>query len=148
MPEKLVLKELSRYNMGTYADIVYRNAILHPDEEAFIYGEQRITFSRYNARVNSLIHALTEMGVKKGDTLGILSWNCLDYMDIYGAAMKGGFIASPINPRLTVDELAHLINYSEANTLFVGTELIETVNGLKKQISKVQNLYPLAFASI
>jgi acyl-CoA synthetase (AMP-forming)/AMP-acid ligase II len=89
MAPRLILKELSRYQIGTYADIVYRNALLYPDQEAFVYGVERITFAEFNARVNSLIHALRSVGVKKGDRIGILSWNCLEYADVYGAAMKG-----------------------------------------------------------
>ena len=70
-----ILKELSRYKIGTYADIIYRNALMYPEREAFIYGKERITFSEFNARANSLIHALWAMGVKKGDVIGVLSWN-------------------------------------------------------------------------
>lgn len=147
MPSKFILKELGRYNIGTYADILYRNALLYPDEEAFVYRNQRITFSRYNERVNSLIHSLSEMGLNKGDVLGILSWNCLDYVDIYGAAMKGGFIVSPFNPRLKEDELAHLIDYSEAKALFVGSELIQTTAHLKPRLPGVRNYICLEAAA-
>jgi acyl-CoA synthetase (AMP-forming)/AMP-acid ligase II len=87
------------------------------------------------------------MGVKKGDVLGILSWNCLDYIDIFGAAMKCGLIASPYNPRLNADELTYLINYYEAQTLFVGTELIETANQLKLRLPKVKNYISLETAA-
>jgi acyl-CoA synthetase (AMP-forming)/AMP-acid ligase II len=83
------------------------------------------------------------MGVKKGDAIGILSWNCLGYVEIYGAAMKGGFIASPFNTRLKERELEHLINYSEASSLFVGPELIETVNQLRPRLTKVKSFISL-----
>ena len=136
---KNILKELSRYKIGTYADIIYRNALMYPEREAFIYGKERITFSEFNARTNSLIHALWSMGVKKGDVIGVLSWNCLEYLDAYGAAMKGGFILSPFNVRLKTDELEYLINYSKANTLFVGPEMVEMVNALKPRLPKVKN---------
>ena len=132
------MKELCRYEIGTFADIVYRNALLFADEEAFVYGPQRITFSQFNARVNSLIHALGSSGVKEGDGIGILSWNCLEYVYFYGAAMKGGFIASPFSPRLNREELEYLINYSEANTLFVGPELVETVSSLRSRLPKIK----------
>ena len=138
MSPKFVLKELSRYPVGTYADIIYRNALLYSNNEAFVYRQERITFFEFNGRVNSLIHALQSMGVKKGDMLGILSWNCLEYADVYGAAMKGGFITSPYSPRLKKDELDYLINYSEANTLFVGPELVEMVNSLRPRLPKVK----------
>ena len=143
MAKRLLLKELSRYDIGTWADIIYRNALLYPDQEAFVYGDTRVTFSEYNIRINSLIHALHKMGVKKGDILGILSWNCLQFVEVYGVSMKGGFIASPFNPRLRADELDYIINYSEANTLFVGPELLEVTNSLKSRLPKVKNFISL-----
>jgi acyl-CoA synthetase (AMP-forming)/AMP-acid ligase II len=139
MKHKLVLRELSRYQIGTFADIIYRNALLHPGDVAFICGSQRITFAQFNDRVNRLIQGLHSMGVKKGDVIGVLSWNCLEYADVYGAAMKGGFIASPFNPRLHEDELEYLIDYSEANTLFIGPDLVDTVTGLRSRLPKIKN---------
>jgi len=139
MPTRNILRELSQYKIGTFAHIIHRHALLHPDKEAFVYGSERITFSEFNARVNSLIHALQAMEVKKGDLIGILSWNCLGYIEVYGAAMKGGFIASPFNPRLREQELEYLINYSGANSLFVGPELMEMANHLRPHLPKVKN---------
>ena len=66
MSRRLILKELSRYKIGTYADIIYRNAILNKDRLAFAYGARRITFSAFNERVNSFIAALTSMGLEEG----------------------------------------------------------------------------------
>jgi acyl-CoA synthetase (AMP-forming)/AMP-acid ligase II len=143
MQEKLILKELCRYGIGTWADIIYRNALLYPEYEAFISGEERITFAQFNARVNRLIHALHSMGVKKGEGIGILSWNCLEYADVYGAAMKGGFIISPLSPRLKASELDYLINYSEIHTLFVGPELVEVVSHLRPRLLNVKNYISL-----
>ncbi len=140
MTKRFILKELSRYDTGIYADIIYRNALLYPDEMAMKCGEEVITFEQFNKRINAFIHALQSMGVKKGDVLGILSWNCLEYADAYGAAMKFGFISSPFNPRLQDNELEYLINYSGCNTLFVGPELAETVNRLRPHIEGVKNI--------
>jgi long-chain acyl-CoA synthetase len=143
MSNRLILKELCRYRRGTFADIVNRNALLHSNVEAFICGSQRITFSHFNRRVNSLVHALSAVGLKKGDGIGMLSWNCLEYTDFYGAAMKGGFIASPFNPRLHSEELEYLINYSEAKALFVGPELVTKVNELRSRLPKVEHYISL-----
>jgi acyl-CoA synthetase (AMP-forming)/AMP-acid ligase II len=104
-----------------------------------VYKSERITFGQYNERVNRLIHALHAMGVRKGDVIGILSWNCLDYAAVFGAAMKGGFIVSPFNPRLQANEMEYLINYSEATTLFVGPEMIDSVNMLRSKFPSVRN---------
>ena len=143
MEARLNMQALCRYQIGTYADVINRNAVLFSNEEAFVYQSERITFAQYNERVNSLIHALQAMGIKKGDVIGILSWNCLDYVDVLGAAMKGGFIASPFNPRLQTQELDDLINYSEAKVLFVGPEAVDMVNGMRPQIPSVQTCIAL-----
>lgn len=132
------LKDLSRYHPGTYAHIINSNALLYPEHEAFVYQKDRINFRQYNDRVNSIVHALKKMGIQKGDVIGILSWNCLDYADFFGAAMKGGFIASPFNPRLLADELEYLVNYSEAKALFVGPEMVELVQSMESRFPHVK----------
>jgi acyl-CoA synthetase (AMP-forming)/AMP-acid ligase II len=83
------------------------------------------------------------MGVNKGDVIGALSTNCLEYFDVYGAAQKGGFIVSPFNVRLQPDELEYLINYSEATTLFVGLGSEEVVSFLISRLPKVKNFISL-----
>jgi acyl-CoA synthetase (AMP-forming)/AMP-acid ligase II len=122
---------------------MYRNALLDPDREAFIYDKRRITFAEYNRRVNSLIHALRSMGLKKGDGIGVVSWNCVEITDITGAAMKGGFIASPFNPRMQPDELVDIINYSEVKALFVGKELVEAIDQLRPRLAAVERYISL-----
>jgi long-chain acyl-CoA synthetase len=143
MTTKNLLKELSRYKIGTFADIVYRHSMLRPDKIAYIYGKEQLTYAQFNSKVNSLVHALQDLGVKKGDAIGLLSWNCLDYAIIYGTAMKCGYIISRFNPRLQVEELDYLINYSEVKTLFVGQELVDVTESLRSKIPSVKNYISL-----
>ncbi len=140
MPARHILKELSRYNIGTFAYIIHRHALLRPDKEAYVYEDQRLTYAEYNAKVNSLVNALIGLGVKKGDSIGILSWNCLDYTIAYGAAMKGGYILSRFNPRLGTEEVEYLIKYSEVGTLFVGPELVALTESIRSKLTGVKNI--------
>ena len=143
MPEKYILRELSRYKIGTFAYIIHRHALLRPDKEAYVYGAERLTYAEYNGKVNSLVNALQELGVNKGDPIGILSWNCLDYVIVYGVAMKGGYILSRFNPRLGAEELEHIIKYSEVNTLFVGPEMVAVTESIRSKIPGVKNIISL-----
>ena len=138
-----ILNALCRHREGLFGDIILRNSLLYPDELAFVYGDRRLTFGEYNRRVNSLVHALQDKGVEKGEVLGILSWNCMEYADVLGAAAKGGFIAALFNVRLSSKEIEYLINDSEASTLFVGAELANMVERLKPNIPKVEHFIGL-----
>ena len=143
MAGKNILAELSRYKTGTFSDVIYRNALLRGNNTAFICGKERVTFAEFNARVNSLVRALQSLGVQKGETIGILAWNCMEYTYVIGAAMKGGFIVSPYNPRLSASDLEYLIHYSDTAVVFVAPEFAETVKKLRPQLSKVKNVITL-----
>jgi len=138
MSGKLILRELGRYQLGTFADVIYRNAILYPDSEAFVCGSERTSFKRFNERVNGLVHGLQALGIPKGEVIGILSWNRLEYPEVFGAAMKGGFILAHLNPRLQAEELVHVINDAEPRALFLGSELVETVDRIHKQLPNTE----------
>jgi len=140
MNDTLILKELSRYPLGTFADLIYRNALLYPDQEAFVCGSHRIDFRQFNKRVNAIVHGLQDMGIQKGDVMGIISWNRLEYPEVFGAAMKGGFVLAHFSPRLKPHELEHLINDSRARVLFFGPEFQGPMKTIQDQLSKTQAL--------
>jgi len=140
MSKKLLLKELSRYELGTFADVIYRNAILYPDNEAFVCGSERISFKRFNERVNRLVHGLRELKFQKGEVIGILSWNCLEYTEVFGAAMKGGYILAHFNPRLKEQELIHVINDSKASVVFIGPDLVEIADRIHSRLPHAKTL--------
>jgi acyl-CoA synthetase (AMP-forming)/AMP-acid ligase II len=139
MSGKLVLRELSRYQLGTFADIIYRNAILYPESEAFVCGPERVSFKDFNERVNRLIHGLQALGIRKGDVIGILSWNRLEYPEVFGAAMKGGFVLAHFNPRLQPQELIHVMTDAEPRVLFLGSEFVETVTRIRSHLSRTES---------
>jgi long-chain acyl-CoA synthetase len=132
MGQKKILKELSRYKIGTCAEMIYRNALFYPERECITSNQTRLTFAQFNARVNRLVNALSDAGLKKGDVIGVLSWNSVRYLELFGAAMKGGFIISPYNARLNENEAAYLIDYSTARVVFVGEDHMAMARTLRR----------------
>lgn len=147
MWDKLILRELSRYQLGTFADIIYRNAILFPDNEAFVCGAERISFQLFNQRLNRLVHGLRALGIQKGEVIGILSWNCLEYPEAFGAAMKGGYVIAPYSPRLNAQELACVINDSEPRVIFLGPDSVETIDKIRNRLSNTSHFLVFGDAS-
>lgn len=138
MSTKFVLRELNRYPIGTFADIIYRNAILFQDSEAFVCGSQRISYREFNSSVNRLIHGLKVLNIRKGEVIGVLSWNRLEYCQVFGAAMKAGFVLSHFSPRLQARELIQVINDAQARILFLGHELAGAVETIREQLTSTK----------
>ena len=86
--------------MNTFGEILIANAMSYHDKTAFVFENQRFTFSEVNQRVNSLINALSNMGVKKGDHVGILAYNCPQYFEAFALSKAGpGLRASEFQVR-------------------------------------------------
>ncbi|MCX6013677.1 MAG: AMP-binding protein, partial [Chloroflexi bacterium] len=103
------------------------------------FNDQRITLLEYNKRVNRLIHTLLQKDLKKKDVLGVLSWNCIEYMDVFGAADKGGFIIAPFNVRMSKNDIEYLINDSETVALFVGPEFVDIIKEIRPRLHHVKH---------
>ena len=63
---------------------------LRPDHLAVVFGDDRLTFRQFNARVNRLANALLAAGLAKGDKIATVLPNCLEQLDVYWAAAKTG----------------------------------------------------------
>ena len=110
-----------------------------PDRVAIIFEEKRYTFHQLNDRVNSLANALSNLGVSKGDRIAMLQVNCNQCVEVYFAAAKLGTIYVPLNFRAKGDELTHMLNSSETNTLFVGERYIDLVDSIRPNLTSVRH---------
>jgi long-chain acyl-CoA synthetase len=99
-------------------DIVRRSALKFPEKAALIFGDGRITYREFNARVNRLATTLLEMGLKKGDRVAVLLHNGPEFFEIYYASAKIGGIFVPINNLLRPTELSQTLAYVEPRYLF------------------------------
>jgi long-chain acyl-CoA synthetase len=124
--------------MKTFKDILTANALLYSDKTSFIFKDQKYTFKQTNDRVNSMINALSNMGVKKGDHVGILAYNCPQYFEAF-ALSKAGLVCVPLNFRSVAREFVYLINNSEINTLIIAKEFIDIINSIRNEILGVKN---------
>lgn len=107
-----------------------KREFLTPEKEAVVDGERRLNYRELNRRVNRLAGALQGLGLKSGDRISILAYNCLEFLETIMAAAKLGLILVPLNWRLTAAELSFILNDSGAETLLFDSELQELVRGV------------------
>ena len=136
-----VMKYLER-NAELYADEVAL-VELNPDEadkrrstwkEAELIEPTRfepfrreITWSVFNEKANRFANMLLSSGVKKGEKVGILMYNCIEWLPIYFGVLKTGAIAVPFNFRYDADEILYCADLAEINVLVFGAEFISRI---------------------
>lgn len=127
-------------------DVISRNARLHPQRTAMVFEGKRITHREYLARVERLAAGLAVAGVTPGDRIGIVSLNCLEYLDLYGAAARLGAIMLPVNWRLSADEIVQVLNDATPKLVFVDAEHQPVVAAARDRLPSVQRFYALGAA--
>src|SRR5437867_710045 len=101
-------------------DLVATYAAKHPHRPALIEGERSLTWEQFFRARNRLAHSLGALGVGAGQHAIIYSHNALEVL-ITGSALRAlGAVGVPMNHRLTAEEVAYILDNSDATAVFVG----------------------------
>jgi len=83
-----------------------------------------------------LANALLQIGVKKGECIGIMTSNCPEFVFCCIGIMKTGAIIVPINPLLKESDVVHIIKESgNMQTVFVHKGNFRTMKKAQKNVS-------------
>ncbi len=92
-----------------YVHSMGRAVRYYPERPALSLGQSTLTFSQLHDRVHRLATGLNNAGFKKGDRLAILLPNAPEYIELVYACSWLGVIAVPINIRLSIPEIDHVL---------------------------------------
>ena len=113
--------------------------LIEPSRAA--YYRREITWNVFNEKANRFANLLIERGIKKGEKVGILLMNCLEWLPIYFGILKTGALAVPLNFRYSADEIKYCVELAEIDILVFGPEFIGRVEEIADEISKGRLLY-------
>ena len=100
-----------------------------------------LTWKAFDERANQVANLLLAQGVKRGDKIGILMMNCLEWLPVYFGILKTGALAVPYNFRYSSEEIKYCLSLSEVSILLFGPEFIDRMDAIKGEISDVKILY-------
>lgn len=85
-------------------DVIERNERCAGNQPAVLFEGRTLTHREFAQRVKRLVNALVARGHGKQARIAVLSRNCPEYLEVYGAAGLGGFVALGLNYRLSAIE--------------------------------------------
>ena len=132
--------------MNAAPDVLAVHAQAQPDKEAVIVdssggGRASITtFGELNAMVNRLANGLLAAGARAGERLVWCGPNSLEVLVTIHAARKLGMVAVPLSYRFNGEEMAYVIDNSDATTVVVDAEEAPLVAQVRGDIPKVRSI--------
>ena len=102
---------------------------------------REITWRIFDEKANRFANMLLGRGIQKGDKVGILLMNCLEWLPIYFGVLKTGALAVPLNFRYAPDEIEYCVNLAEVDILVFGPEFIGRIEEIADRISEHRLLF-------
>lgn len=103
---------------------LHNRTVSHPDKEALVYGVVRLSYEQLRNRAKAIAAQLQDLGLKRGDRVGIYWPNHPDYVAAFFGAVGMGLTVVPINPLLKAQEVVHILNDSQAKAVMVHHNLL------------------------
>ncbi len=140
---------VANYDKGVPASIDYPKAPLfhfldesarkYPDRACTIFKGAVVTYKEMNAITDHIAAALVDMGVKKGDRVGMFMPNTPQFVMAYYGILKAGGVVVATNPLYTAPEIEHQASDAGIEIMFVMTNFYKTIKAAqpKTKIKKM-----------
>ncbi|MBN1799898.1 MAG: AMP-binding protein [Candidatus Lokiarchaeota archaeon] len=120
--------------MNVY-ELLEKTAKYYGKRPAIYFLKKRMTYKKLKEYVDKLATALFNLGVKKGDVLGLLMSNAPQYIVAYYGILRAGGIVCPFNTSCFENELEHQLCDSGAEILFADSVQLDKINNIKDSTS-------------
>ena len=140
---------LAHYDKGVPQTVEYpqqplfyfleESARKYPDRPCTIFKGAVISYKEMNEGADRIAAALVDMGVKKGDRVGIFMPNTPQFVMVYFGILKAGGVVVATNPLYTPTEIEHQANDAGIEIMFVMTNFYKTIKAAqpKTKIKKI-----------
>jgi len=123
-----------RYPRILIHDLLQLPANTYPDKPALDFFGTKMTFYELRNMVLRLANALGDLGVSKGDRVGLHLPNCPQYPMAYYAALSLGAIVVNLNPQFTTEELIALTSKTGVTTLITYDLALPSIRALGQAV--------------
>ncbi len=133
---QLIDRTPSAYAYPLLIKQLFEAPMAYNSEESIVYRNQvTLTYAQWKERVHRLAGALTNLGIKPGDTVAFMDYDSHRYLEAYYAVPMLGAVLHTINVRLSPEQLAYTIEHAEDDVIVCHCELLPLLDAIKGRIS-------------
>jgi long-chain acyl-CoA synthetase len=124
----------------TLRETIELTAKKYPERDALVYPrrDQRWTYAEFDARVNRLANAFSDLGIEKGDRVSTMLYNGSEIILTVFACAKLGAVFNPLNYRLPAGDVEFILNDAESSLLLFKEETRKAVERARSDLETVR----------
>jgi len=115
--------------------LISHHARFRPGHLAVVFGEERLTWREFHARVARAANVLRGLGIRPGDKVATVMTNCRELLEIYWAVPSIGAVLVPLSPLLMPAGLAGLVRDSDAKCLISQRAMLPTLSAIRGELA-------------
>jgi long-chain acyl-CoA synthetase len=104
--------------MTNLASLLENSARNHPEREAVVLGDTRLTYAQVDGAANQVANLLVERGIRPGDKVALSCPNLPYFPIVYNGILKAGATVVPLNVLLKGREVAYHLDDSDSKAFF------------------------------
>jgi long-chain acyl-CoA synthetase len=125
------------------ATLLEERAQQHGSRTFLICEDREYSFETMQEHSVRVAVNLAGRGVQRDDKIVLLMGNCLEYLYVFLGAGRIGAVVVPVNPTLKAEEITHIANNSEAETLITAPELAPMIPQLRAALPRIKRYFVL-----
>src|SRR5262249_17973565 len=131
----------SAYQYPLIIKHLWHAPLLQAADEEIVYRDlRRFTYRELRERVGRLGSALAGLGVRPGDTVGVLDWDSNRFLEAFFAVPMMGAVLQTVNVRLPPEQVAYTIDHAGSSVLLVNDDFVPLLENLMPQLPNVTRL--------
>jgi len=127
--------------------LLHTPMVQNPDQQIVYRNLKRLTYADLRDRIGRLANCLKMIGVRPGDTVGVMDWDSNRFLEAFFAVPMMGAILQTVNVRLSPEQITYTINHAGPSVVLVNDEFIELLQGIRPQLTPIPGLSPLRATS-
>lgn len=125
----------------SHAELLEERAARQGEKVFLEFKDQVFTYANMDRNANRVANFLRSLGAGHGDGLAIIMKNSPRWLDVYFGVEKLGMYAVPVNVALRGDQLAHVIDNSDARFVVIDHDLLPYYLAVAGKLGKVAKVF-------
>jgi len=144
MPTKLIDSTPSAYEYPLLIKQLIQTPMIHAPKQEIVYRDMyRCDYTDLAKRIAQLANALEGLGVKAGDTVGVMDWDSHRYLECYFAVPMMGAVLHTVNIRMSPQNILYTLNHAEDDVLLINADFIPILDAIRPHLQSVKKIVVL-----
>src|SRR5271166_3544026 len=110
------------------------------DQEIVHAARRRFTYREFGERVHRLASALSDIGVRAGQTVAVMDWDTPRYLESFFAIPMMGAVLHTVNVRLSPEQILYTINKADDDVILVNAEFVPVLEQIWDRVDPGKKL--------